>query len=65
MGESAVSGDSSDAPDASGFVFSVVQPYVQAVKQAIGWEETDTESKKSKTYFPFLKRTDFLLPTHG
>lgn len=30
--------DSSDETDPSSFSFALVQPYLQAVKQAIGWE---------------------------
>ncbi|XP_077335483.1 uncharacterized protein LOC143981487 [Lithobates pipiens] len=60
--EMAVSEDSSDDTDASGFAFAMVQPYVQAVKQAIGWEDSNVEVRKSKSYFPFLKRQISFFP---
>lgn len=56
------SDESSDDPETSGLSFSLVQPYVQAVKLAIGWEEADALSKKSKSYFTFLKKQVAVFP---
>lgn len=42
--------ESTDESDPSGFSFSLVQPCVSAVKQAIGWEETEEPPKKSKSF---------------
>lgn len=48
------SGDSSDEADTTGFSFSLVQPYVQVVKQAISWEEPEEPHKITRSYFAFL-----------
>lgn len=55
-GEKNESEDSADETDPLGFSFSLVQPFVSAVKQAIGWEEVEEPPKKSRSYFPFLKK---------
>lgn len=51
-----LSGESSEETELSAFSFSFVQPFVKAVKNAIGWEDPGKPHQKSKTYFPFLKR---------
>lgn len=55
LDERGLSEDSLEDPDPSGFSFILVQHYVQVVKLAVGWEETDTTSKRSKSYFSILK----------
>lgn len=42
-----------------------MQPFIQAVKNAIIWEDAEEPPQKSKSYFPFLKRKQILLPLMG
>lgn len=62
----AQSDESSDDPETAGFSFSLVQPYVQAVKLAIGWEEADAPSKrKIEKLFSFSKKVSGCLSLDG
>lgn len=49
--------DSSEDADPTAFCFALVQPYIQAVKQAIGWDEPEETQKKARSnFFPFLRK---------
>lgn len=62
VGDRGDSDDSLDESDPSGFNFGLVQPFVAAVKQAIGWEEAEEPPKKNKSFFPFLKKKQNFFP---
>lgn len=55
---------SEEDPEQLGFRFSLVEPFIQAVKQAITWEEEEVP-KKDKSYFPFLQKWQAYFPIHG
>lgn len=42
--------------NASAFDFALVEPFINAVKDAIQWEEDPEPPSKAKKYFPHLKK---------
>lgn len=46
----------------SGFDFTLVDPFVQAVKEAIGWVEPAEEPANVRKFFPHLKKATTFLP---
>ncbi|XP_040186348.1 uncharacterized protein LOC120936046 [Rana temporaria] len=55
---------SAEESESSGFSFSLVSPFIQAVKSAISWKEDDPP-QEATSYFPFLKRKQILFPLMG
>lgn len=43
----------------------MVKPFIQAVRSAIAWEDTEEPPQEAKSYFPFLKRKQAFFPLIG